>query len=92
MDNPADPGLNGWLIQLLDTNGNVVATQVTSGTGASAGAYSFTGVAPGTYTVVETPEPNWAQSYPALQQSSALTITRTTWASLSKRSTSSAGS
>ena len=67
LDDPTDPGVNDWQIQLLDPSGNVVATQLTSGTGASAGDYSFAGLMPGTYTVVETPEPDWVQSYPALQ-------------------------
>src|SRR5262249_27974491 len=36
------PGLNNWRINLLDATGNVVATQLTSGTGLNAGQYAFT--------------------------------------------------
>jgi uncharacterized repeat protein (TIGR01451 family) len=63
---PSTPGLNNWRIDLLDAGGNVVATQLTSGTGLNAGHYAFTNLAPGTYTVEEEPQPGWVQSYPPL--------------------------
>jgi len=42
-----EPGINGVTVELLDSGGNVVATQVTSGDG----NYNFTNLAPGTYSV-----------------------------------------
>jgi hypothetical protein len=42
-----EPGLNGVTVRLIDGGGNTVATTVTAGDG----NYSFTNVAPGTYTV-----------------------------------------
>ena len=60
----AEPGLDGVTVNLLDSGGSVVDTATTSN-----GAYSFTGVAPGAYTVeVDTstlPSADYAQTTPA---------------------------
>ena len=47
------PGLNGWTVELLDANGNVIATQVTHTIGGVDGSYDFEGLDPGQYTVEE---------------------------------------
>lgn len=57
-----EPGINGITVTLRDANGNVVATQVTSGDG----NYLFTGLPAGDYTVEvdgSTLPPNLAQTY-----------------------------
>jgi hypothetical protein len=58
-------GLSGWTITLTGTDGagNAVSeTRTTDGNG----AYSFTGLRPGTYTVCETPQTGWAQTFPVV--------------------------
>jgi protocatechuate 3,4-dioxygenase beta subunit len=50
VQDPGETGLSGVTIELLDTNGNVVATATTGANG----SYSFPNVAPGAYTVRET--------------------------------------
>jgi protocatechuate 3,4-dioxygenase beta subunit len=52
-----EPGLSGWTIQLLDTNGSVLQTTTTG----SDGGYSFTGLAAGTYRVREVGQSGWVQ-------------------------------
>ncbi len=49
-----DTGLNGVTITLYNSSGTKVTSTTTSGSGSSAGAYSFSNLAPGTYSVVET--------------------------------------
>ncbi len=55
-----EPGLASWTIRLIK-EGTMVESQVT----AADGTYSFTGIAPGSYTVEEAPQSGWTQSYPA---------------------------
>ena len=50
----SEPGLGGVTITLTGTNGAGNAVDLTTTT-ASDGSYSFTGLAPGTYTLTETP-------------------------------------
>ena len=50
---PGEPGINGVTIRLLDANGNVIATAVTHTQNGLDGYYEFTGLAAGSYTVVE---------------------------------------
>ena len=69
-------GVNGWEVQLLDQDGNVLATQVTQSVDLNddgtidpmteSGLYSFTDLVPGTYTVSEAPRAGWVQSFPIL--------------------------
>jgi len=48
-DGGTDPGLQGWTVNLLDQNRNIVATT----TSALDGTYSFGSVGPGLYTIQE---------------------------------------
>jgi len=64
-----EPGLSGWTIKLKKGATEVASTQ----TGAD-GAYSFTGIAPGSYTVEETLQSGWTQSYPASPGTYAVTL------------------
>ena len=57
---PGEPGLPGWTIDLLDATGAIIATTVTDANG----DYSFTDVGPGTYTVQEELQPGWIQTDP----------------------------
>ena len=61
-DSPVgDPGLAGWTISATrDGGGGAGSTQ----TGAD-GGYRLTDLRPGTYTISETPQPGWFQSFPA---------------------------
>ena len=69
-------GVNGWEVQLRDTEGNVLATQLTqnidlNGDGSidpisETGRYAFSDLVPGTYTVTEAPRAGWIQSFPLL--------------------------
>ncbi|MGB5099307.1 MAG: SdrD B-like domain-containing protein [Methanothrix sp.] len=52
-------GLSGWTIELKKEGAEVAIT--TTGTD---GAYSFTGITPGSYTVEEVSQPVWSQTYP----------------------------
>ncbi len=51
---------NGWTITIYDEQNNALDTDVTD----SSGDYSFTNLAPGTYSVCETPQAGWVQTYP----------------------------
>jgi hypothetical protein len=59
IQDPAEPGLAGWTINLSDTSGTVIASTVTG----AGGSYSFSGLEPGTYTVQETLQGGWTQTY-----------------------------
>ena len=56
---PGEQGLAGWQIILADSTGTIDTT-ITG----SDGEYWFMRLAPGTYTVSEVLQPNWAQTYP----------------------------
>ena len=72
---PDEPYLNDWTFELIDADGNVVATAVShdldvDGSGdidpeTERGWYWFEDVAPGGYSVHEVPQPGWVQSEPA---------------------------
>jgi uncharacterized repeat protein (TIGR01451 family) len=57
--NTGEPGLANWTIKITDSSGN---TQTT--TTDSAGNYSFTVPAPGTYTISEVVQTGWTQTAP----------------------------
>ena len=64
LDN-GESGLAGWTIYLdLDGNGDLEPNEPTSVTDAG-GAYAFTGLDPGWYTVREVLQPGWQQTGPA---------------------------
>ena len=75
---PGDPGLPGWTVELLDSNGNVLETT----TSASDGSYSFPDMGPGVYTIEEINQTGWDQTEP--QQPLVYTITATSGASQSR--------
>ena len=54
-ENQNDPPVSGVTIQLLDANGNVIGTTTTDNNG----FYKFTGLIPGTYSVIETLPSGW---------------------------------
>ena len=53
--------LAGWTITLIGTNGQGNSVSATAKTGAN-GEYSFTGLAPGKYTVSEREQTGWSQT------------------------------
>ncbi|MBI3189283.1 MAG: hypothetical protein HYZ33_01410, partial [Ignavibacteriales bacterium] len=53
-----EPGLEGWTINLIGTNGTVSTVTDASGN------YSFTNVGPGDYDIEEVIEPGWFQTFP----------------------------
>ena len=57
---PGEPGLQGWTIDLYDAAGDFIATTVTDVNG----DYSFSDLGPGTYTVEEEMQPGWVQTDP----------------------------
>ncbi|MFI5458474.1 MAG: SdrD B-like domain-containing protein [Isosphaerales bacterium] len=65
---PGDPGEAGWTVNLLNSASKVVATTTTG----SGGDYSFSGVGPGTYNVVEVIQAGYIQTAPS---SGGLTVT-----------------
>ena len=67
-----EPGLSGWTINLVGTDGMGNAVSLNTTTGVN-GAYSFI-VPPGTYTVSEGPQGGWTQSYPATPGTYTVTL------------------
>ncbi|MDD1653198.1 MAG: hypothetical protein LUQ64_01495, partial [Methanomicrobiales archaeon] len=60
IDHPPENGLGGWTIQLFSG-----ATLLSPTTTLPGGAYCFTGLEPGTYTVKEVQQDGWTRTYPA---------------------------
>ena len=60
MQEPGEPGLAGWTIDLFDSAGDLIATTVTDANG----DYSFADLGPGTYTVEEVMQAGWVQTDP----------------------------
>ncbi|HPS54242.1 MAG TPA: S8 family serine peptidase [Sedimentisphaerales bacterium] len=64
-----EPGLQGWQIFVdLNQNYQFDANEPNTITDAN-GAYTITGLYPGTYTIAEVNQPNWQQTYPILSSS-----------------------
>ena len=59
-----EPGLEGWTIYLDDNNNGEFDSGEQSTVTNANGEYSFTDLAPGTYTIGEVLQPNWQQTYP----------------------------
>ena len=60
----SEPYLNGWTMHLFTAPDQVVATQVTSGSGTAAGRTRFLNLAPRPYVVCEEPQPGWQNTRP----------------------------
>lgn len=54
-----EPGLPGWVIELVGDNGTNLTTTTTAN-----GHYWFMGITTGTYTITEQIKPGWTQTYP----------------------------
>ena len=67
---PNEVALAGWEIHLFGTDGQGNAVHRHTTTGAT-GGYTFTGVAPGSYTLCETITTGWRQSFPSATTSGA---------------------
>ena len=65
-----EPGLAGWTVDLEDVSNHVLATAVTD----SLGDYTFTGVAPGTYTVAEELQGGYTQTVPPSPGTYSVTV------------------
>ena len=68
---PGDPGLQGWEVDLFDSNNNFVASQLTDANG----DFDFEGLDPGTYTVEEFVQPGWTQTAPPPPGTFTVTVT-----------------
>ncbi|MGZ3383732.1 MAG: SdrD B-like domain-containing protein [Isosphaeraceae bacterium] len=72
---PGDPGLPGWTVELLDSQGNILATT----TSAFDGSYAFANLTYGVYTIEEVTPSGWYQTEP--QNPFVYTVTATSGAS-----------
>ena len=69
-----EPGLQGWTI-FIDGNGDkLLGTNERSTTTNASGAYTFTDLAPGTYSICEVPQASWVQTYPGLNTCQSVVI------------------
>ena len=66
-----DPGLNGWEVDVYDSSGNFVASQLTNGNG----NYDIAGLPAGTYTVYEVLQAGWTQTAPVPDYFWTVTVT-----------------
>jgi|GEM_PF-5993723 len=66
-----EPGLDGWVINLLDSNGHIVATTTTTSVdpvidpATDSGLYVFENLGPGAFRVAEAQQEGWLQVFPA---------------------------
>jgi len=84
--NSTEPGLNGWTIELLNSTGTVIATDITHDVDINGdsvidpfterGLYSFGNLPAGNYTVRERLDlmPGWVQTYPNAPGTHPLTL------------------
>ncbi len=68
--NEDEEKLNGWTVTLYNAQNQALGSTVT----ANGGLYSFTNLAPGSYSVCETQQTNWVQTYPASNGCHTITI------------------
>lgn len=61
-----EPGLAGWTFYVDYNNNSALDPGEPSASSGAGGAYSITGVTPGTWTVREVGQPGWTNSFPAL--------------------------
>ncbi|MBI1742849.1 hypothetical protein HYR54_07240, partial [Candidatus Acetothermia bacterium] len=66
---PGELGLSGWMIQVKDASGNVIASTVTDANG----KYCID-VPIGTYTVMEVQQSGWVQTFPQAPGSYTVTV------------------
>jgi len=59
--NSNDPGLSGWTVELLNSSNQIIASDTTD----SNGLYSFSNLAPGTYTIEDVLQAGYVQTTPA---------------------------
>jgi protocatechuate 3,4-dioxygenase beta subunit len=57
---PGEPGLKGWTVEVVNSGGTVVASAVTNGSG----KYTITGVGPGSFTLEEVLMSGWVITQP----------------------------
>jgi protocatechuate 3,4-dioxygenase beta subunit/methionine-rich copper-binding protein CopC len=62
---PGEPGLTGWTVNLEDASGNVLATTTSD----ASGNYKFQDVANGTFIVAQVVQSGWIQTQPAMPPS-----------------------
>jgi hypothetical protein len=71
VDDPSDPGLQSWTVEVLDPNTDqVLETQQTDANG----NYSFNDLLTGTYTIEELLQSGWQQTYPHPVSTYSITI------------------
>jgi len=69
-----ETGLENWTIFLDQDGDGVLDGDETSATTDSDGEYAFTGLKPGTYTVVEVLQPDWQRTYPVTPAYHSVTL------------------
>ena len=65
-----DPALQGWEVNLVNSNGTLVAAQLTD----AEGDFNFGGLDPGSYTVEENLPSGWTQTAPAATGTFTVTV------------------
>lgn len=71
IQDPGEPGLTGWTIELRDASGTLIATAVTDANG----RYCFIRIKLGTYIVAEVMQPGWEQTYPGTPGTHLVNVT-----------------
>lgn len=67
---PSEPGLANWVIEVKDANGNIIGYAVTDANG----RYCVVVPSPGTYTVSEQQQAGWVQTAPPTPGTYAVTV------------------
>ena len=73
---PGEPGLAGWQIEVTDTAGNLVGTAITDAQGYYCILVPIPGpnAPPVTYTISEAPQAGWIQTFPSTPGTHTVTI------------------